>query len=176
MPERSTGERVDVLERALAVAGTDDSPERARLLATLALELSQGGDWERRLALADEAVACARRLGDEVTLLRVLLHTTEATRLPATLDQRLIDTEELFDIAKRLGDPVLLGVAAVREVRVKIEAAAFDQVDEALGGARRGGPPRSVRAARTDRACSPSSRTCRGDFPRRSPSRRRHAW
>ena len=35
-------------------------------------------------------------------------------------------------IAKRLGDPVLLGVAAARQVRVKIEAAAFDQVDEAL--------------------------------------------
>ena len=83
------------------------------MLATLALELSQGGEWERRLALADEAVACARRMGDEVTLLRVLLHTTEATRLPMTLDQRLIDTEELFDIAKRLGDPVLLGVAAL---------------------------------------------------------------
>ena len=114
------------------MAGTEDSPERARLLATLAIELSQGGEWERRLALADEAVACARRMGDEVTLLRVLLHTTEATRLPMTLDRRLIDTEELFDIAKRLGDPVLLGVAAVREVRVKIEAAAFDQVDEAL--------------------------------------------
>ena len=125
-------ERVGVLERAIGVAGTEDSPERARLLATLALELSQGGEWERRIALADEAVACARRMGDEVTLLRVLLHTTEATRLPTTLDQRLIDTEELFDIAKRLGDPVLLGVAAVRNVRVKIEAAAFDQVDEAL--------------------------------------------
>ncbi len=125
-------ERVGVLERAIAVVGTEDSPERARLLATLALEFSQGGDWERRLALSDEAVGCARRIGDEVTLLRVLLHTTEATRLPSTLDQRLIDTEELFSIAKRLGDPVLLGVAAVREVRVKIEAAAFDQVDEAL--------------------------------------------
>ena len=74
----------------------------------------------------------SQRLGDEVTLLRVLLHTTEATRLPGTLEQRLVDTEVLFDIAKRLGDPVLLGVAAVREVRVKIEAAAFDQVDDAL--------------------------------------------
>ncbi len=152
-------DRVGVLERAIAVVGTDDSPERARLLATLALELSQGGDWERRLALADEAVACARRIGDEVTLLRVLLHTTEATRLPSTLDQRLIDTEELFDIAKRLGDPVLLGVAAVREVRVKIEAAAFDQVGRSARGARRGGPPRPVRPHPADRACSRSSRT-----------------
>ena len=125
-------ERVAVLERALEVVGPDDSPDRARLLATLAIELSQGAEWERRLALADEAVACARRLGDEVTLLRVLLHTTEATRLPPTLDQRIVDTEELFDIAKRLGDPVLLGIAALREARVMIEAADFDQVDEAL--------------------------------------------
>ena len=125
-------ERVEVIERALVAAGTHDSQERARLLATLALELSQGGDWERRLILADQAVGCARRLGDEVTLLRVLLHTTEATRLPATLGQRLVATEELFGIAKRLGDPVLLGVAALREVRMKIEAAAFDHVDEAL--------------------------------------------
>ena len=125
-------ERVAVLERALEVVGPDDSPERARLLATLAIELSQGAEWERRLALADEAVACARRLGDEVTLLRVLLHTTEATRLPPTLDQRIVDTEEMFDIAKRLGDPVLLGIAALREARVMIEAAEFEQVDEAM--------------------------------------------
>ena len=50
-------ERVAVLERALEVVGPDDSPDRARLLATLAIELSQGAEWERRLALADEAVA-----------------------------------------------------------------------------------------------------------------------
>ncbi len=125
-------ERVAVLERALEVVGSHDSTERACLLALLALELSQGGEWERRLELADEAVACARRIGDEATLLRVLLHTTEATRLPATLDRRLIDIEEMFDIAKRLGDPVLLGIAALREARVKIEAAAFDQVSEAV--------------------------------------------
>ena len=125
-------ERVAVLEHALAVVGPGDSPERARLLATLAIELSQGGEWERRLALADEAVACARRLGDEVTLLRVLLHTTEATRLPPTLDRRLVDTDEMLDLAMRLGDPVLLGIAALRDVRVKIEAAAFDEVGEAM--------------------------------------------
>jgi tetratricopeptide (TPR) repeat protein len=125
-------QRVEVLERALAAAGPDDSSDRACLLATLAIELSQGGEWERRIALAEEAVACARGLGDELTLLRVLLLTTEATRLPTTLDRRLIDTEQLFSIAKRLGDPVLLGIAAVREVRVNIEAAAFDQVDEAM--------------------------------------------
>lgn len=125
-------ERVEVLERAIELVGPHDSTERARLLGILALELSQGGEWERRLELADDAVACARRLGDESTLLRVLLHTTEATRLPTTLEQRLVDTGELFAIAKGIGDPVLMGIAALREARVKIEAAAFDELDDAL--------------------------------------------
>ena len=137
-------ERVAVLERALEVVGTDDSPERARLLATLAIELSHGAEWERRLALADEAVACARRLGDEVTLLRVLLHTTEATRLPPTLDQRIVDTEEMFDIAKRLGDPVLLGIAALREALCHDRGRRVRPSRRGDVGARGRRPPRPV--------------------------------
>jgi class 3 adenylate cyclase len=125
-------ERVAVLERALDVAGDRDSPERACLLATLAIELSQSDAMERRAALADEAVACAHRLGDEVTLLKVLLLTTESNRLPATLETRLVDTDRLFSIATRLGDPVLLATAAVRQARMKIEAAQFDQLDAVM--------------------------------------------
>ncbi len=125
-------ERVAVLERALDVVGSHDSPARACLLATLSIELSQSDDAARRIALADDAVACARRLGDDVTLLKVLTLTTEATRQPTTLDRRLTDTDELFALAMRLGDPVLLGIAAVRQIRVKIEAAMFDQIDDAL--------------------------------------------
>lgn len=125
-------ERVAVLERALAVVGDHDSPQRACLLATLAIELSQSDATERRTALADEAVASAHRLGDEVTLLKVLLLTTEANRLPATLESRLVDTERLFSIATRLGDPVLLATAAVRQARMKMEAAQFDQLDAVM--------------------------------------------
>ena len=46
----------------------------ALLLAHLAVEFSSAGDEVllRRLALADEAVAMARRLGDPATLARVL--------------------------------------------------------------------------------------------------------
>ena len=125
-------ERVAILERALDVVGSHDTSERARLLSTLSIELSQSDDPSRRISLADEAVDCARRLGDEVTLLKVLTLTTEATRQPSTLTRRLTDTEELFSVATRLGDPVLLGIAAVRQIRVKIEAAMFDQIDDAL--------------------------------------------
>ena len=58
----------ELLEEALAALGDDDSPLRARLLARLALELYYSGDPERRLALSEEAVDLARRLGDPRTL------------------------------------------------------------------------------------------------------------
>ena len=121
-----------VLERALELVGPDDSADRALLLATIAQEESQGADIERSIALADDAVAMARRVGDAVALFLVLLRVTEATRIPATLERRLAATRELFDIAERLGDPVQLGFAAVREVRTKYEAAQFDEVDRAF--------------------------------------------
>ena len=125
-------ERVPVLEKALAVVGTTDSAERALLLATIAQERSQGDEIERSIALADEAIDVARRVGDDYTLFLVLLRVTEATRIPATLDRRLIATRELFDIAERLDDPVQMGFAAVRDIRTKFEAARFDDVDHAF--------------------------------------------
>ena len=66
-------ERVAALEAALDAAGGDDSPTRARLLAALAVEIDYAGDRERRLRLADEALAIARRTGDVATLAHVLL-------------------------------------------------------------------------------------------------------
>ncbi|MEN9643455.1 MAG: hypothetical protein RL238_124 [Actinomycetota bacterium] len=125
-------ERVPVLEKALAVVGTADSADRALLLATIAQERSQGDEIERSIALADEAIDVARRVGDDYTLFLVLLRVTEATRIPATLDRRLIATRELFDIAERLDDPVQMGFAAVRDIRTKFEAARFDDVGHAF--------------------------------------------
>jgi class 3 adenylate cyclase/tetratricopeptide (TPR) repeat protein len=125
-------ERVAVLERALERCDVDGSPERARLLATLAIELSQGPDLERRIAVSDEAVAIARRTGDDITLVRVLLLTLEANRVPATLEQRKSDTDELLVLAAQVGDPVVIGISAMRSLRVKLESAAFDEVDGVL--------------------------------------------
>jgi tetratricopeptide (TPR) repeat protein len=121
-------DRVEVLEKALSAVGDRDSADRALVLATIAMENSQGADIERSIGLADEALEVARRVGDEYTLFLVLLRITEATRIPATLDRRLLATRELFDIAERLDEPVQLGFAAVRDIRTKFEAARFDQV------------------------------------------------
>lgn len=125
-------ERVEVLERALAAAGTGDSPERALLLATVAMERSQGSDIEHSISLADTALDVARRVDDEGTLFTVLLRITEAIRIPATLERRLAATDEMFDVAVQLDDPVQLGFAAVRDIRTKFEAAQFDRVDRAF--------------------------------------------
>ena len=69
-------ERVAALEAAAAALPPDDSALRARVLSTLALELTFDADWDRRLSLSDEAVAMARRVGDPNALAHVL-----ATRL-----------------------------------------------------------------------------------------------
>lgn len=73
--ERVDGERVAVLEAALESSGSsDESPMRARLLATLAAELTYSPEHERRHALWSQALAVARRAGDRYALGYVLAH------------------------------------------------------------------------------------------------------
>ena len=125
-------ERIDILEAALAAVGPDDSDDRARLLSTVALETVYAGDWERRVALTDEALAIARRLDDPVTLAWVLGARTEAIRLPNTLPGRLANSAEHLMIAERLGDPLQRGFAAVRRSRAAWEWGAMEEVDRCM--------------------------------------------
>jgi hypothetical protein len=61
-------DRVENLEAAIDAVGEDDTPLRARLLATLGLELTWQPDHRRRVALSDEALRIARSLDDPETL------------------------------------------------------------------------------------------------------------
>jgi hypothetical protein len=100
---RVDSERVAVLDAALTAIGDHDSAPRARLLATLAVELVFSPDDERRLWLLDEAMALARRLGDPATLGYVLSrHWTPAP--PADQTDEVL---EMTELAARLGDPAL---------------------------------------------------------------------
>jgi hypothetical protein len=65
-------EIVALLEEALATLAPDPSPERARLLASLAIELQHGVDDARRMTLGREAMDVARATEDPVTLGYVL--------------------------------------------------------------------------------------------------------
>jgi DNA-binding CsgD family transcriptional regulator len=101
---------VRLLEEALEALGGADSPLRARVLARLARALLFTPQVERRLALSEEAVALARRLGDEETLAAVLYdrHLPLARATRALLAGRFAQAEEQaaqgLAIGRRAGD------------------------------------------------------------------------
>jgi class 3 adenylate cyclase len=87
-------EKVEVLEAALDALPTTDTSDRARLMTTLCSELIYHSPLERRLALADEAKAIARRLGDAQTLVDVIYRCASSIAHPSTLEAQLADTAE----------------------------------------------------------------------------------
>ena len=101
---REDPEIVAVLEEALAGLGEEDSPLRARLLGRLSLELYYAGQPERRLALSEEAVAIARRIGDPVTLASALDARHYVLWRPENVEERLEVAAELRRIAAEVGD------------------------------------------------------------------------
>jgi DNA-binding SARP family transcriptional activator/tetratricopeptide (TPR) repeat protein len=100
---RGESKRVAVLEAALAAVGEEDTPVRARLLATLAGELAFGG--ERPFGLSDEALAIARRVDDPATLVEVLEQRLHSNRWSGNLAERLALSAEAADLAEQLADP-----------------------------------------------------------------------
>jgi DNA-binding CsgD family transcriptional regulator len=98
---------VGLLEDALVALGGADSPLRARVLARLAKALLFTSQTQRRLALSEEAVQMARRLGDPATLAGVLYDRHLAIwgpDRPEVAGERLAAATEVVDLAERLGD------------------------------------------------------------------------
>jgi DNA-binding SARP family transcriptional activator len=97
----------DLLEEALAALGGGDSARRVFLLSRLAGNVAFATDERERAAdLIGEALAMARRLGDEDVLLAALM-ARHATLLDVWhLDERLSVSEEFMGL--RIGHPELL--------------------------------------------------------------------
>lgn len=89
----------DLLEKALATTPRADSPRRAVLLSRLAVNLAFPTENERAQELAGEAVAMARRLGDERTLIATLIAQHITLLDVRHIEQRLAVGEELRSIA-----------------------------------------------------------------------------
>jgi hypothetical protein len=123
---RVDSERVEMLDAALEAIGARDDHARAKLLATLASELTFAGDWERRRALSDESVAIANRLGDPVTLGEVLSTRFITTWAPETLEQRIADTSRELAIAEEIGNPLARFRALHWRAAAAVEAADMD--------------------------------------------------
>ncbi len=125
------GQKVAVLEAALAAMPAEESTERATLLATLANELAYG-PLDRRTALAEQAMAMARRAGDPATLVRVIRLVSGPRRIPSTLRTRVRDSAEALELAQQIGDPSQLYLAAQGRRNTAIENAEFGVADSCL--------------------------------------------
>src|SRR6516162_8414974 len=99
--------QVGLLEEALAALDEADSPLRARVLAGLARALVSTPQAERRLALSEDAVRMARRLGDPATLAAALfgrhLAIWGSERAEVT-GERLAIATEAVGLAEQIGD------------------------------------------------------------------------
>ncbi|MDQ4096838.1 MAG: AAA family ATPase, partial [Actinomycetota bacterium] len=132
-------DRVASIQAALDATGDDDAQTRARLLAALGQEIIFAGnrEQERRMRLADEALAIARRSGDDTTLAHVLLQNFNTISTPDTHEKRLSYTEELVALADRLGDPVISARASLYRARSLGESANVAAADPYLDQAER---------------------------------------
>jgi tetratricopeptide (TPR) repeat protein/nucleoside-triphosphatase THEP1 len=95
----------ELLDEALRVLPTDDSPLRARMLARLAVEsYSANEPSDRPLRLSAEAIAMARRLGDSQALVTALHCRHWALATPDLVLERITNSEEMQRVASDTGN------------------------------------------------------------------------
>lgn len=95
-------------EKALRAVGPGQSTTRARLLAILASEFHLTHHDQRRLPLAREALAIARRLGDTTVLGEILVCYHWAGFDPDNLAERLAIGNEIIALGEEIGDRSLV--------------------------------------------------------------------
>jgi DNA-binding SARP family transcriptional activator len=127
-------EKIALIEAALAVV-PPGSTQRARLLANLSAELTWEPDHTRRLALADAAVAEARRAGDPATLIFAIVRPGPARWVPETSAERAKLFQEAADLAERSNDPIGRFEAINLLVPTLMEQASPDSYDDELDAA-----------------------------------------
>ncbi len=125
-------QKVDALEVAIAYLGDEDSATRARLLATLANELTFCSSLERRRPLVDEAVAVAERIDDPATMVPVLTAAAGAIWVPSTAEERLAVSGLAIELAEQLDDPVALFYANNIRLQAVTVVARIDESDKCL--------------------------------------------
>ncbi|HEU5279130.1 MAG TPA: AAA family ATPase [Gaiellaceae bacterium] len=95
------GTGVGLLQEALASLPAGDSSLRAHLLAHLALEMWSGHEpVEERVAVSEEAIEMARRLGDSEALVTALHARHWVLTTPGMALERLSHTGEMLRVAK----------------------------------------------------------------------------
>ena len=100
-------ERVDAIERALELDDRSDTGRRAQLLALQSQELLYEHDRVRRQALAKEAIALARDIGDPRVRARVLQHASYGLWGPDMVSERADLANDLLASAQAAEDRAL---------------------------------------------------------------------
>jgi AAA ATPase domain len=95
---------IAALEETLAALPTGDGALRARCMAQLAAERQPEPDPQQPIALAREAAAMARRLGDTETLRLTLAQVTMCLLVAGEPDERLAINQEVLRLAIAAGD------------------------------------------------------------------------
>jgi hypothetical protein len=118
------GELLLALEEASVALGEQDTPLRARVLASLARELAWNGtDVARAARLADAAVTTALRTGDRATLAACLLAQHNAIWEPGNAADRLALAVQITELAEEIGDLELAAEARLLRVADLLELA-----------------------------------------------------
>ncbi len=94
----------EVLEAALEAVGPGDSPPRAILLSWLAQDYYWIDPQGRCADLHNEAIAMARRLGDEGTLAHALSRANFVDPTPEAARKGVETNTEVIGLARKLGD------------------------------------------------------------------------
>jgi class 3 adenylate cyclase len=117
---------VRLLEKALAALGPRDSALRARVLAglTLALAWSSAG---RRVAVSEEAVAVARRVGDPGALAEALTGRHLALWGVGDIEERLAVATETVQLAEAAGSAEVELRARVHRIGALTELGRLDE-------------------------------------------------
>ncbi|MET0524781.1 MAG: AAA family ATPase [Nocardioides sp.] len=97
--------QIELLEEALVRLPPADGVRRAYVLARLSVARSFLESTARRETLAEEAVAMARRLGDDAALAHALAAHCDAIAGPEDAERRAVEAGEIIAIATRLGQP-----------------------------------------------------------------------
>ena len=119
--------RASLLAEALDVLPSGDTTLRSAVAARLSLAIAFTGQEARRLALADEAVAMARRLGDPASLAGALACWSDVLAGPDHVRGRRAAAREIVGAARDAGDRTveLLGL----RLRLVASAEAGDWTD-----------------------------------------------
>jgi eukaryotic-like serine/threonine-protein kinase len=125
--------QIALLEDALEAIGEEDSAVRSELLSGLAQALYWIDAAGRSTELGLEALEMARRVGDPKALAAALTRRQFMSGIGReATEQRLIESEEMHELAKRLGDLELEVRAHVYRLRDHLELGDIPAVDRNL--------------------------------------------